>query len=254
VEEIADQVTLSRSAQGDRTAQEESVPLTLKGNCTGQEGSATLTMNQDETTGDFTGTVTIDNYCQQITGEGETSKTTINGALQLSGNTDLSTNKLTSLTISTTGNLTIDTDGETMIIISMQQASISINGTTYTASMDSMSISEQSGAETHSFEINDLSAQVVNGEGTMTLNGSADFVDSIEGAVSISANSLTVTDNGVVTQGTITINGAEGTSVQISPQGTNTFIIQVDTDGDGEVDYEPGSMDCSGLDTSSLGS
>ena len=261
IRDIADEIAARRSAQGIRKAAaegEDDFPMTIAGNCPGEEGSIVIAGTENESTGVFTGSITINNYCQEVADGSETVRATMNGGLQLTMQYNVQADALQSISVSTTaGGVTVNSD-DVSVNLTLQGLQISVNQTESETgigiTMSNLTISNmEGGVVIRTVQATDLSIQATATETEVAVSGSMQYIDSEEGSLAIALNDLVVSEeSGDVASGTLMVTGANNTKVRITPGGSNTFLIEVDTDGDGTYDYQPGIMDCSSLDTSQI--
>ncbi len=147
------------------------------------------------------------------------------------------------------------TDTYTLQDVSMGLSTTELpnNESQITLSVDSMTLQEETSEGTTTYSLDDVLIVLTNNAGGSLISISGTYIDSQEGAVTVSTpTQIVVNDQGVVTAGTLIISGSNGTAVMIQVSDDNTFVIQADTNGDGVYDYQPGEMDCSDFDADSL--
>jgi hypothetical protein len=205
--------------------------LDLAGSC---GGTLTLNFTEDEGTGNFSGQLVADNFCEEADG----SQTTLNGSATFSGNTNESTGALT-LDAMTDG-LTV-ADGGEVVTISFD---VSASGTEDTLGLTGgITIAENGDA--FSLENIDLTATTM--DSTLEIAGSLQFVDPDEGTVDITIiEPLTISD--AITSGQIEVEGAGGTTIMMNVTNDNVFEFLGDADGDGQTDDFMRTVDCSTID------
>jgi len=139
------------------------------------------------------------------------------------------------------------------VSVELEISELGNDETQITLTIESMTLQEETEDGTTTYSLDDVEIVVSDTASGTQVSLSGTYIDSEEGAVTISTPTpIEINDEGVITAGTIIIAGSNGTEVMITVSGDNTFDIQADTDGDGTYDYEPGELDCSDFDADSL--
>jgi len=290
-QDITDQAKLIKiskdkaGADADAMAEEETV---LDGDCGGQ---IIMSMDQNEADGTISGGIVINNYCASLDGETQLNangEATLSGSTQTLSNGD----QKIMLQLDTDTPITIQQGGDSISIsisgavISITQGTdltsmtLALSEVVFTDGSDSYTLGNVSiavsmtdgeledqiiigvnsmvleedtsdGSVTH--QLSNVSINMTSGATGSTMSVSGTYSSSDEGSVTISTPEIiTVSSEGEIISGTIFINGAQGTRVEIEASGGNFFVIQADTNGDGSYDYQTGTMDCSAFDSESL--
>jgi hypothetical protein len=214
----------------------------LEGNCVGGGGNVTADISGNDTTGDLSGKISFNDFCQEEAG----SSLAVDGGLTFSGNMDPDTGDLTQLSGSSKGiTINVDEDGEQRSYFVAFNAALSASGDSISVTVKNFTFSDDTeGTEVH---LQNFNLTVTDGETATlaTMSGTLDVTD--QGSVQFeTASPLSISDDGETVAGAIKLNGANNTSMLVSID--NAIItVQADTDGDGTYDYTPDSLDCSGV-------
>lgn len=213
---------------------------TIIGSC---GGDLTFTFTWDDVTNRETITIAANNYCD---GD-DLDKIELNGNGSLTCTPD---GNVDQVIITSPGlHLIITEEGETIFDVNL------VVDATITSTYNGDD--EEVTATLNKFELTDY----IEGE-TLTITGyattsydstenttevefSGTSTDS-EGVVNITTTEPIITndDDGIAVSGTVVITGANGTSVRITIIRANTFLVEVDTNGDGSYDYDAGCVEC----------
>ncbi len=220
-------------------------PITeIAGNC---GGSLSGSISTNEETGDMSGNIIIENYCQQSS-EGTTLEA--NGDFSFDGNINPLTS-MTQINASSSG-LSIKS-GTDYDMTAGFDLSLTMTDSGMTVNADSFFV--ESNASGHRFSGQNvvLSTTVDETDMSTTVSLSGAFVDSEDGSMVITTITPLTVVEGTVTSGSGTVSGAGGSEVLITATGGNQFEVEVDSDGDGQYDDMAETMDCSSFDASSFG-
>ena len=208
-------------------------------------GTATVSLTSDEETGSVSGSLSFDNFCQDV----DESEFLISGDLTFSGLIDTSTGDITQLSGSTgPEGITLQLD-ENSYTIGIENASIGIGEDTITATVGSFYIKTASDGEVKEYRVDNLSFQATEVDNTTEITASGQFTHPDEGMVSFSTpQPITISDDDKIVSGQLEVTGANNTKALLTVIDSNIFEVQVDTDGDGVYDYFPDNLDCSEFD------
>jgi len=252
---ITDNIVVYRSSQSTRTAA-ETMTETIPGTCTTTNpGELVINLNQNESTGAISGSLVFNSFCAEVDdGDDGTETLQVNGTVDISGSVNTTTDELESLEISTGSGGIYAQIGTDFIEADLDSLSVSVSGSTTTITMDSLSVTADVDGEETDVTVEDLDVTVTENSTTTEVDASVTYVDEDDGYVDIAVEDLLVTnEDGTVTDGVLTVEGANGTDIKITYQSaTDDFLVEADTNGDGTYDYQPGCMDCSDLDVDEL--
>lgn len=240
--EVSDQITLVSISRPVRPKATETETMEFEGSC---GGNITVSLTINDVTGDISGSVSFNDFCQDV----DESQSTINGYLEFSGKIDTETDELTQLSGSTgVEGITLQQE-EDSYTLGVQNANITIEGDTITATADSLFVREVSDGEVKEYRVENLAFQGSE-EGTTTeITASGQFIHPDEGAISFTTlQPIIVSDEEEMVSGQVEITGADNTRAVLTVSGDNVFQVQADTDGDGVYDYFPNNLDCSEFD------
>lgn len=236
------QIQLSYAPKQNQPAAEEQPPIVLEGTC---GGTITITITGDETTGEISGSILFEDYCQGVEEEGTV---VINGEVVFSGTIDPVTGDITQLSGSSTGITVTVTEGD-----EESSMTIAFNGTltigeeTIILNLPSFTFIDQ----TRGIEISlqDFSVTITQVGTSYEIVVSGTLIVTGQGSVQFTTDGpILITEAGEVTEGSITVIGANNTKMQITFLANGIVAVQADTDGDGTYDYFPEDLDCSELD------
>jgi hypothetical protein len=217
---------------------EQTETIDLEGTC---GGTMTGELKGDDVTGDISGDISINNFCQGETG----SNVVINGKLSFSGNLDPDSGDLTSLSGSSKGiTLTVDEAGEQRAYSAAFNASISMSGDTISITVKSFSFADET--EGTEIKLQNFTMTVTQGttQTSVTMSGTINVTD--EGSVQFqTVDPLTVSSDGETVGGSIVVQGADNTAMQVTIDNGMLNVI-ADTDGDGVFETTR-CLDCTGV-------
>jgi hypothetical protein len=289
-QDISDQTRLMQISKGRAGADAEIMAedqTVINGDCGGQ---IVLSMVQDEG-GSISGGIAANDYCASLDEETQIQidgEATLSGSIQELSNGG----QKISLQLDTTAPITIQlgadafsisitdaalsmtqTNDAAALTLTLQEAVFTDGSDRYTLGDVSISISMTQGdaedqivIDVDSFQLDEdtsegsvthqlsgVSITVTSGATGSTMAVSGTYINSEEGAVTLSTPELiTVSSEGEIASGNVIVSGAQGTQISVEAYGGNLFLIEADTNGDGVYDYQPGTMDCSAFDAGSL--
>ncbi len=201
---------------------------TVSGSC---GGSCQITMNLNDVTGDMSGTMVYNNFCEE--------GAEISGTVNISGQFDLYTLELTSLTMAfnnVTGTYTYNNESETLY----GEISITQNGSSITMNMDMVSKDNNTGKTYWTQDYLITETETYSGY-QQTLSGT--FHNPDYGHVEIYTEQMLVFDymNIWPSSGIIVIEGGPGsaggnTAARLTVISSVSYQIEVDSDGDDVFD------------------
>jgi len=199
-------------------------------------GSANFNFNIDSQTGDFNGTFTYNDYCDDAT--------TLSGSVTVSGQINVNnTSEFFSLTI-TISSLTVNSGSDSFTTAGSMEINFSGSSTSLTldlllndTTLDKM------------FWLNNYTMTSTSGAGFVDISITGRFYHPDHGYVDIST-STPLRINGAddfPSSGIIIAVGSNGTQAQFEALSSTTFRVQADTDGDNVNDFDSGVMNWSDL-------
>ena len=203
---------------------------TIPGDC---GGNASYTIEVDDVTGDFSGTMNFNDYCSE--------GVTLSGSTSFSGTFDVDTEEF--LQFSLTLNTVTITSGSDSFTTS---GSISFNfqASPLNATMD---IRIRDNSTEKVYWANDYSITLVEGSGYVELEMSGRYYDPDYGYVDFHTDTPFHIDDGDEwpSAGVLIVEGEGGTEAQLTALSSTTYIVDVDTDGDGIYDWDSGVLNWS---------
>jgi hypothetical protein len=221
------------SAAGDPVASAvQQASETIHGDldmCADGPGSATFTMSYDDVTGAFSGTMAFNGLC----GAGDT----ISGAAGFTGQLNPSTEEMLQFGFSF-NNLTLSSDVDSITIsgtLSMDGQSIPMVAT--------MDILIQNNITTQVYWVNNYTLRIIQGVGYTEIEASGRFYHPGHGYVVVTTlEPLVVNDtDGTPSSGVLMVEGTIGsggslTAARLTALSSTTYLVEADTDGDGQFD------------------
>jgi hypothetical protein len=223
-------------------------PAPIPGTCTTNPGHLDITFGIDEDRGLFQGSIDFEMYCAAI----DTDNVSIDGSGDYDGTLvldDAEDLQSATLNFSTdSGGIDIATaEGTANLDIDGFQFSLNTNtdgSGSVTMSLTRLTVVAAGSEGTDTFTLTDFSLSVGFSDTGAVIRSQGTINQTGEGTVNFAINNLTADANGNVSGGNIVVNGADDTSITITPTSGNDFTIEADTDGDGVNDYNPGTMSC----------
>jgi hypothetical protein len=221
------------SAAGDPVASAvQQASETIQGDldmCAGGPGSATFTMSYDDVTGAFSGTMAFNGLC----GAGDT----ISGAASFSGQINPGTGEMLQFGFSF-NNLALGSDVDSITIsgtLSMDAQSIPMVAT--------MDILIKDNISTEVYWVNDYTLRTIQRAGYTEIEASGRFYHPGHGYVIVTTlEPLVVNDtDGSPSSGVLLVEGTIGpggslTAARLTALPSTTYLVEADTDGDGQFD------------------
>jgi len=198
----------------------------IKGDCGGE---ASFTMSTDDVTGDFSGTMAFNSYCES----GET----INGSITISGNINVNAGTFNSMTMTMTS-VSVTSGSET----SLMDGTLSFNPGA-TPAVITMNMKLKAGSDDVFWMENfTLTIAEVTGGDDLTMEGrfyhpSYGYVD-ITTPTAFHYSGL----NQYPFPGTMVTAGSNGSVVTLTSLSTTTYKIDIDTDGNGNIDHSDNGL------------
>ena len=212
----------------------ETVNETINGNCT-VGGSASLILSVNDQNGDFSGSITFNNYCETPP------QITINGDVTVVGNVNLNNESITYFDIDF-NNLTVESGGE----------SIGMNGS-LDLDFDSLSrltrmaisfvIEDVNFAKTYKFD--NLVYQYTYGSGYFSFTITGRYYDYDYGYVDMTTDTAIKVYTGDIlpSEGILILTGDNGTVAKLIVINETSFYVVADTDGDSNFDdFDSGTL------------
>jgi hypothetical protein len=234
-------VSLVPSSNEFDPAAELTEPINLEGTC---GGTITGKLKGDEATGDISGDISFNNFCEGDAG----SNVQIDGDLSFSGNIDPEAEDLeiNNLKGSSKGiTLTVNEGSEQRVYTASFNASLSISSDSVSITIKNFTFADQT--EGTEVKLQNFAMTVTEGASTttVTISGTIDVTD--QGSVTFqTVGPVTVSDDGETISGTIKVSGADNTQILVSID-DGVLTVQADTNGDGTYDYFPDALDCTGV-------
>ena len=240
---VMDYAQFSNISKAVRTTAQIEPIDPIQGSCGGE---IRIEIFENETTGEFEGDVYIDNFCMEIDdGEGGVIQTIINGPICFWGNDDPDTGELIELNAQTDG-ITVQEGADSYTIV-LEGLKVTIDGDVANLTVDLLSVQGTVEGEAVGITLENFSLQVTEGGTTTQVETGGHLTVLGEGYVDFIV-SLTISDEGDIISGQLEITGANGTKVVVTFVGNNSFSVEADTTGDGDLNYNPGTLDCSEFD------
>ncbi|MDH3576115.1 MAG: hypothetical protein OEM90_21175 [Desulfobacteraceae bacterium] len=200
---------------------------TITGSC---GGSFSYTLTGDDQTGNFNGTLTFNNFCEQ--------EYTASGSMTLSGNINLNTEEFNYFDMTFT-NISL-THGQESISLN---GSIAFNLQSSPITMTFSFIYKDNLNKTYKYE--NFAYEYTEGLGFVDMTFSGRFYHHDYGYVDIdTVTALRINGNDFYpSSGTVIVTGDSGTKARLLVIDSSSFIIEADTDGDGSYDnYNSGAI------------
>ena len=206
-------------------------------------GLLTLTSNENDATGNFTVSVVFDDFCL----EPDETTVSVDGEIDVSGNTDTETDDITSIEADSNGISIVEGDESYTITFDV---SATKTGNQTIINVPSFSVKDESTGET--FIITNLIITATEGDTTTQVQITGRFTHSEDGYVDITTpQTLVVNNEGEITEGKLKFSGADNTYILLTATGNDNFDVEADIDGDGGIDSEE-CLDCSDFDIEDL--
>ena len=205
---------------------------TIDGNC---GGSASYTISVDDQTGDFSGSLSFSNYCED--------GVTISGAVSFSGKVDLVTEELVRFSLSfSTLSGTSGSDSFTL------NGSITTDLTVYPYVM-TMSMLLRDNSTDKVYWVKDYTMIVTEGAGYMDVELSGTYYDPDYGYIAFITTvpfRISYGDESP-SAGTLIVTGETGsaggsTMARLTVLSSTTYQVEADTNGDGTYDWDSGIL------------
>ena len=222
------------------------------GDCATDPGRLVPTIDYDHTAGTFTGQIDFQSLC--IDGR-EAGEINIDGSASFNGTIDdLNNPQSVTLNVDTDGpGIQIDTqDGSATISITGFSMDLAMNedqsGGTVSASLTNATVtSTDSEGTTKTVSLTNFTLSASFNEtgdlANATIDASGTIEQSGEGSVDFTITDLVVDSDGNIVGGSVVINGANNTTITITPTSDNDFVFTADTNGDGTDDFNT-TYDC----------
>ena len=201
----------------------------ITGSCGGQ---ATITMNVNDETGDFSGNVQYDSFCE--------AGAVIDGRVNFSGKLDDDESTLSF--DATFDALTVRLCDESMTSTGRMSMSVPFFSPTYDMTVDMLVKDNDSGKV---YWINDVAMRVMEASTYTEITESGRFYDPDYGFVELTTTSPVRIYDGDFwpSRGVVVVEGSSGlaggsTRARLTMLDSSTYRIQADTNGDGGYDYE----------------
>jgi len=196
-------------------------PQTIPGDCLTNPGEAVIRTQTDDKTGDFTRTITFNNYC--------TNGVTISGSANISGNSDGSYAKVTfSELYVSTGACSITMQGEMTLTIPDDS----------TVKMD-MALLVRDNNIKKTYKIENFHLSATDYSSYTIIEESGRFYDPDYGYVDIDTTTplKVYYSDDFPSSGVIEAIGDKGTKAKLTAVSNTQYRLEADTDGDGLYDY-----------------
>ena len=197
------------------------------GDCSSSTASYVISFNDQ--TGEFTGTLSFNGYCSE--------GVTLSGSATFSGDYDDVNGQFLVFTVSTTG-LTVSSAGDSFTT----SGNISFNFQTSPATVTA-DIFLRNNTTLEVFWVYNYSITAVEGQGYEDISFSGRFYHPTYGYVDISTTTPIRMYDGDIwpSQGVIVVSGTGGTGARLIAAISFTYMVEADTDGDGNFDdYDSG--------------
>lgn len=192
---------------------------TLNGTC---GGSATYTINVDDTTGNYTGNFSFNNFCEE--------DVVMSGGLSVSGN--VNSNREFGTMSMTLSALTVATDGESFTT----SGSISLDPGGFQTVM-SMDLRMQDNSTTEVFWMNNMTVTVNDQLSSITLDMSGKTYHPTHGYVDLTTPTVLQINNGDEWPSSGVLKGVgDSSSFTLTATSSTNYQLDIDTDGDNTVD------------------
>ncbi len=222
---------------------------TFYGNC---GGSLSYSLDFNQNTGNIGGSFSADKYCNNglhVDGSG-----TLSGSLAASGSTlNVSLTATVNPTTITTDSEDITLKGTLTAHANGTSSNLNAGATGDFLNRDNL-LGEVYWANNFVLTLTDLPSSLP-GVGSGLPTGSVGFtmtgryyhpaygyVDMTSDGPFTVANSSSSGTSGITFSGSLIANGANGTKCKLTPNGTSSFTVQVDTNGDGSYDWNSGTL------------
>lgn len=202
-----------------------SVSGNVPGNC---GGSASYNLMANDRTGDFSGQLIFNNYCDD--------NIIMSGGFGISGNYNLNTNKFTTFNFDFQ-DITFTEGGDSGIL--KGNFSCSVSGSTVTVTEDLL---VKNNAENKVYWFNNYSLMITTGSNYRDITGSGTFYVPDYGYVTISTITPFRLYSGYTnpSSGVMKCTGRNNTSALFTALTSSTYRVQADTDGDNVYDWDSG--------------
>jgi hypothetical protein len=231
---MADELQAASAGSTARVQSRQDDTTTINGNC---GGTLTTTLTQNEDTGDFSGSLNSDGFCQDVEG----TQIRVDGSANFSGNADANTGDLT--LEASADDLNVQSNGDN-VRIDLEELSLTVSGDTTTLELEDLEITDITEDETFAVPSLMLTAT---GEEPARIDLTAEFIFPEQGSVNVvTVNELVLLDD-VLQSGSIRVEGAGNTQILVTAT-NNMLEFQGDTDGDGTIDDLSAQVRCTGID------
>jgi len=206
---------------------------TIYGDC---GGSGSITLSVDDQTGNFSGRMNFNNYCDE--------GVTFSGNMDLSGQMDLYTEEIIEFTFSF-DNITATMGSDSITL----EGDISLFSVTSYGGTMTMNITLRDNSTKETFRLKDCTMTFTERANYVDMELSGRYYDPNYGYVDINTTTplRIYGDNENPSEGILVVNGKTGigggsTKARLTVLSSSTYKVEADTDGDGFYDYDTGVL------------